>query len=252
VSRSYRKLWDDVLCRRDLSAPAKLIYAIIADRIGRNGFAWPGERRLALDSGMSRNTVRRALKALEAAGLLAVEHGTEGRPNLYRLNGGGAESEPGGAESEPGGVVPNRRRGGAGSAPQPVPDRPHNLNNQTHNQRKRRAKRSGGPFLGNELPPALDVPDFLTAWDEWQTHRREIRKPLTPTSVKRQLATLADQGPTVAVAMIRKSIERGWTGLFAPDAPKGKQPADDDGDRFADLTHPMDPEEAAALLRTPA
>jgi hypothetical protein len=64
----------------------------------------------------------------------------------------------------------------------------------------------------------LDYPEFHKAWSDWQQHRREIKKKLTPTSAKSQLANLtkeAEQGND-PVAIIRNSIAGGYQGLFAP------------------------------------
>jgi hypothetical protein len=79
-----------VLRRRDLSAAAKLLYATIVDRIGGNGAAWPGMRRLAADCGVPPSSVADAIVALERAGLIEVERvgaGVKpgGTTNRYRL-----------------------------------------------------------------------------------------------------------------------------------------------------------------------
>jgi DNA-binding MarR family transcriptional regulator len=84
----FVKLPWHVLARSDLSPAAKLLYAAIMDRIGENGEAWPGVRRLASDCGLSPATVVAAIRRLETVGLLAVEHvsgNPGGRTNHYRL-----------------------------------------------------------------------------------------------------------------------------------------------------------------------
>jgi hypothetical protein len=62
-------------------------------------------------------------------------------------------------------------------------------------------------------------PQFKTAWQEWEQHRREIRKKLTPTTRKRQLEQLGAMSEADAIESIRQSVANGWTGLFEP---KGK------------------------------
>lgn len=71
------------------------------------------------------------------------------------------------------------------------------------------------------IPAELETPEFQAAWSDWKAHRAEIRKPLTPTCLKQQLAKLAAMGTTRAVIAIKHSIANGWTGLFEPkpDAP---------------------------------
>lgn len=64
---------------------------------------------------------------------------------------------------------------------------------------------------------------FASAWDEWVTHRSEIRKKLTPTSVSRQLKKLGTMSEKEAIVTIEHTIEMGWTGLRSPDKPKGAE-----------------------------
>lgn len=64
--------------------------------------------------------------------------------------------------------------------------------------------------------PLTAKPDNVNAdtWASWVQHRREIRKPLTPTSCSQQAAQLATHPNPDAV--IATSIASGWQGLF-PD-----------------------------------
>ena len=68
------------------------------------------------------------------------------------------------------------------------------------------------------LPPSLAAStEFVAAWGEWLTHRREKRAKLTPTARKQQLAKLDAMGPPRAIAALRHSMANGWTGVFEPD-----------------------------------
>ena len=64
------------------------------------------------------------------------------------------------------------------------------------------------------MPASLRTENFLKAWVEWQQHRREIRKKLTPLAAHRQLAQLEAMGEARAIAAIEHSIQNGWTGIF--------------------------------------
>jgi len=57
-------------------------------------------------------------------------------------------------------------------------------------------------------------PGFLSAqiWNDWIEFRKEIRKPLKPTTVKQQVKFLSEQPNPELV--IEQSIRNGWTGLF--------------------------------------
>lgn len=56
--------------------------------------------------------------------------------------------------------------------------------------------------------------EFATAWAQWTRHRREKRKPLTPTSVTLQFKTLKEIGEVRSIAAINSSIANGYTGIF--------------------------------------
>jgi len=77
--------------------------------------------------------------------------------------------------------------------------------------------------LSPVTPLLSSSPDFLSAWAEWEQHRREIKHPLTPTAAKQQIARLDAMGPERATAAIRNSIANGWRGLFEPKDGPGPQ-----------------------------
>lgn len=52
------------------------------------------------------------------------------------------------------------------------------------------------------------------AWKEWIQYRKEIRKPLSPSTTKSQLEKLSTVAPHTRAGMIRQSIQNGWQGLF--------------------------------------
>ena len=79
--------------------------------------------------------------------------------------------------------------------------------------RSRARRASGVPGL----PPALDTPRFLSAWDAWLGYRREARmRTWQPKTVEFKIRELAEWGEPAAVESIRQSIANGWQGLFAP------------------------------------
>jgi len=79
---------------------------------------------------------------------------------------------------------------------------------------ERKGKKAKKEKNTTPLPPELDTPEFLKAWEEWNQHRSEIKKKLTPSTKARQLKMLAKYPPATAAAMIEQSICGGWTGLF--------------------------------------
>ncbi len=68
------------LYKADLPHRAKVVYLYLHDRMDKEKKAWPGIKTIATDLSLSRSTVKRAIKDLEAAGLIRKE------PH-YRENG---------------------------------------------------------------------------------------------------------------------------------------------------------------------
>lgn len=67
------------------------------------------------------------------------------------------------------------------------------------------------------FPEVLRTPEFQKIWDEWEAHRREIKKPLTPTSRQRQLEDLSSRGVKAAIAALKHTIFKGWQGIREPE-----------------------------------
>ena len=105
-------------------------------------------------------------------------------------------------------------------------------------EEKSKEKKPPSPFAN--LPVELDTTDFREALADWVRHRKEIRKPLTPTSVKQQLRQFADWGPARSLAAIRYTLTKGWQGLREPEPdavggapPKPPRPRMSEGTRDA-------------------
>jgi len=64
---------------------------------------------------------------------------------------------------------------------------------------------------------AYDVPfvnGCLVAWEEWEQYLKEKKKKLTPSTAKKQMQFLGGRADPEAIAIINRSIEKGWIGLF--------------------------------------
>jgi hypothetical protein len=99
----------------------------------------------------------------------------------------------------------------------------------------RKGKEQGKEILDDSLP--FSSPDFLMFWNSWEQHRKEIKKKLTPTTKKQQLAKLEEMGEVRAIAALKHSLAAGWQGIFEPDNKSIKQTQSTYQDR-----HPNDPE----------
>ena len=80
-------------------------------------------------------------------------------------------------------------------------------------------------LLAVEIPASLNTPAFCELWTEWVLERKARGKSLTERGARMQLTTLEAMGPTAAMASIRQSIEKGWTGLFEPKDTNGRPAA---------------------------
>jgi hypothetical protein len=82
-----------LLRRRDVGAPAKLLYGRLAQYAGKNGQAYPSLSTLATEIGIDRRNIIRHQHTLESKGLLRIERKT-GVGNLYHLLTGGETVTP--------------------------------------------------------------------------------------------------------------------------------------------------------------
>lgn len=85
TSRAFAMLFKDIACRRDLTPAAKILHAILVDRIGTKGFCWCGVRWLAKATGLSSDGVMGGIAQLERLKLVQVTRRQSGRSNHYRL-----------------------------------------------------------------------------------------------------------------------------------------------------------------------
>ena len=66
------------------------------------------------------------------------------------------------------------------------------------------------------LPSHLATPDFLNEWGEWQQHHIQHGRPLTQGAIKEQVKQFNEWGEARAIAAMKYSRGKNWTGLFEP------------------------------------
>ena len=59
--------------QEDMSARSKLVYMYLKDRANKEGQCWPAIQTIGRDLGLSRSTVKRALKELERGSFLVKQ-----------------------------------------------------------------------------------------------------------------------------------------------------------------------------------
>lgn len=82
----------------------------------------------------------------------------------------------------------------------------------TENTSENTKERVSKDTTKKEIP---ELPNWLNleAWNKWVQHRKEIKKPITPTAMKQQLKILEDNRYD-QVEIIEQSINNGYQGLF--------------------------------------
>ena len=86
--RSFAGEWRETICDSDLPPLVRLVAFALSCHLGsRNGNeVWPSLEHLGRDAGVSKSTVQRALRVLEAEGFIEVEHARgRGHTNTFRL-----------------------------------------------------------------------------------------------------------------------------------------------------------------------
>ena len=186
---------------QELPALQKLVLLMLANHTnGHTGRCDPSLKRLAVECGMSRDSIIRNIKRLEQSNTLSVIREKDGDINkrnyyILRIPGVVADSDQG-SSTQRLGVV-------ADSDP----------------------KQEVKPVIKTTpLPPTLkpqELPDWLDAevWDSFVKFRKEIKSPLSVHAAElalRKLDRLRKEGqdPT---QVIEQSILSGWKGLFSSD-----------------------------------
>lgn len=186
------------------------------ERIERGEFAFSW-RRLSESWRRSHNTIRKWFAVFEREGMIRTRVVrrkftvlTVIRYNDYQIPPNDVEATDTQPDTLSAGVSISDTQRDTPADTQADTDRKKNNEGETKGMKKRASDEN------ERLPVELDTPEFRSAWTDWQQHRREIRKTITPTTRQRQLKQLVRLGPSAAVESIEQSIEKGWTGLFAP------------------------------------
>lgn len=222
-------------------AAAWAVYCVLC-RYVENGSrtAFPSIKTIRRLTGFSKSRIQRAIKTLEGAEVIRVTRGG-GRPgqscnanSRYYLPpiGPGIKNDPGSQnDTSPRCQIDALPRSQNDTSPvsKTTPEKDSLI--------KRPTKKKNAQPGAVAIPSNLHAEPFLTAWQDWEQHRREIKKPLTPTAAATQLAKLAAVGPTRAAEILQTSIANGWQGLFYEPKPTGKSKAT----AGPGITHPDDP-----------
>jgi hypothetical protein len=211
-------------------SPAEFrVYCHLARNANMEGIAWSPYRRMIEITRLSNRTIRRCIETLEADHKLIQKIRKRfGEPCRYRLTAivppegqkaasnsatrapiEAASNSATRAPIEAAPIVPPEHPNSATRAPSIVPPEHH----------------KGNPIKGIhlrvsnkeeiELPFSSD--EFREAWNDWEQHRREIKKPLTSLAIKRQFKKIKAMGEAEAIASIDRSISARYSDIYLPN-----------------------------------
>lgn len=225
-----RAVWE----RSRARGGARLVLLAIADFADDKGEAWPAAPTLAAKCRMSKSTVFEALAELRRIGELEIDvrRGPH-RCNRYRV----IVRNPDDPKSGPSGIRTGIDRNLDSIDRIPDSDRPESGPNPSRNHQGsiKGTTRGRKSRVADRLPPLPHPgPEFAEAWARWEQYRRELRKRLTPSTVKAQFEMLAKLSCADAIDAIDRSIRAGWQGIHpderrpkaAPPPPEDEHPAD--------------------------
>jgi hypothetical protein len=205
----------EVLLDQEIPANAKIIFAIVQSLDNDKG-CYASNEYIGGMIGLSDSAVRASLHILESKGLITrtIVDGTS--RTLKTCTTQSLRAEP--------------RQ--ISEATPPESKRPPRQKSGTYSNKKNTVVDNNSLLL----PPLPHSEEFAKVWDEWVIFRREVKKPLTPTSIREQLKFLTEQTEHDAIQSIKNSIRSGWLGLFAVKQTYGKPQAklltDKDHDSF--------------------
>ena len=78
-------------------------------------------------------------------------------------------------------------------------------------EEKKKEEKTNGVYVTSL---AFDSQEFHATWMEWFNYRKEIKKTLKESTIKKQMQFLGARSESEAIAIINQSIKNGWTGLF--------------------------------------
>ena len=175
--------------------------------------AYPSVRTLCALTRLTRRSVQAALAKLEKASLLRRDLGRgPGGASVYMLGSAAFQpAQPVAPPAQP--VAPPHATGNAPLAQLTAPG------TRTIEPEKKKSSRAALPTLPAELAMHAAFP---AAWERWQRHLREKRRPLTTATAEENIRDFLKWGADAAVERIAYSIGRGYPSLFPPDGGNGR------------------------------
>ena len=84
--KGFTQVPNHVLVSDRLSPGAKLTYAMLLKYAWQNDCCFPGQERLAVDMGVTRQSANTYVQELQRERFIDIQRRGQGKPNLYKLN----------------------------------------------------------------------------------------------------------------------------------------------------------------------
>lgn len=203
----------------------RYVLVALANFASDTGLAFPSVSTLCDHTGQDERTVRGNLEKLVEFNVITDtgnKTGSTGQIKVYQFPSGAVfqpnerPTKMGVFEEEKGG--PRRVQGGSKAGVRPTilqsPIYMEPLTGTGTVTKDAASPRVPEPIP--EIPEHLKTPEVQNAWNEWQQHRKEKRKPITPMAAAKNFLNLRDWGADRWIAAIDNSIANGYQGLFEP------------------------------------
>ena len=181
-----------------LKDSCKLLFGIIANLCNQRGYCFASNAYIAKACDMHEITVSKNIQLLIEFDYLILFHEVDKNGMHRRLKlsetakGGLADCIVGDKSSDLGGVSRTTK----------------------HKNKVLKTEIKNKDYIIQDLQNPFDDQLSNNAWSKWVEYRKEIRKALTAKTIRLQIQKLKKAAPHTRAAMIERSIENGWTGLF--------------------------------------
>ena len=168
--------WQKIILQKtDMPPNAKYMALYLASYMNMNrDVAWPSQKTIERETGLAHATVLKWIDFLVSEGWIAKQSGSRTESNRYWI-----------------------------SFPKEVGQSLTYVNQR---------EEVGQPLTSNNN--VITTKPYIKGWEEWVVYRKEIKKKMSPSTVKRQVSMLEKHDPDTQEAIIHQSIQNGWTGLF--------------------------------------
>jgi Helix-turn-helix domain len=207
------------------------MYAL-ATRVDDNGICYPSYATLVADTGLSLNSVRRAIRSIPPNELQVLQKGrATGHPSRYRITIDCAQTcTSQGQDCAETGHSQFNNCGHMGHSTMPSQGAHRVLTEHLTPQElpiELPINRKHAPgFFGSAtkepadppVPATLQLREFMKAWSDFDDYRRhgKAKKEWTYRAKELALEKCVRLGPDRAVAALEHSMMNGWTGIFEP------------------------------------